>query len=551
MAAALKFGFINPDADADDDAVDEDASTTPPPPTKPTSTTPTTLRLKLKQVVIIHRHGQRTPCHKHDRLKAQLPAPWQQCSLRPFVRALHTVLDNDDQRPVLQQDQPTVPDLHPDNIPEIRIIQGDELDHGHSLYSDETWKAINPKRIGNDCEAGMLTDVGKIHMMEIGKKLRAHYIDRLKFLPQHLNADFNRNHLYVRSTAYLRTIESTQYLLSGLFPLAMREPGPGSDIHIHIRATENAYPDGARCARLKELIRDFQTAGIAATQPLRASLANRISPVLHIDSSIAREAGYHVEVDTHVGGPLGRDLLFEEAVVLADNIICSTAAGDDLPKGLDKHVEADLKRVFFNGFWRMMQDGSDELKRLAIGRFLGDLSKTLESGVAAATAATSSAARMTHEVDSKDTAWPMLAVFSGHDSTLAPLLGVLGAPIVQDVVDSDTDSDTSSTTKVIHKWPGFGAVVALELYEDTSTSSNWLRRHDHYVRVNYNGKPLALPACSNSNSVLNRGHYLGDPTMCKLSTFMSLLQKYTPKNFEAECRATKQIDTTEGRALER
>jgi acid phosphatase len=82
-------------------------------------------------------------------------------------------------------------------------------------------------------------------MNNLGKQLRNLYVDKLGFLPKYLNTDFlhgngvDSGDIYVRSTGYVRTVESVQYLLAGLFPLDKREPGDGSDIAIHIKATEN------------------------------------------------------------------------------------------------------------------------------------------------------------------------------------------------------------------------------------------------------------------------------------------------------------------------
>jgi hypothetical protein len=76
--------------------------------------------LELKQLILIHRHGERTPIK--EAFKDQLPVPWKQCSLQPFVRALHTVLDQEGPEPI-------PPHLQPHNIQEIRIVQGDQLDH--------------------------------------------------------------------------------------------------------------------------------------------------------------------------------------------------------------------------------------------------------------------------------------------------------------------------------------------------------------------------------------------------------------------------------------
>ncbi|KAI9325035.1 histidine phosphatase superfamily [Zopfochytrium polystomum] len=435
--------------------------------------------LTLKQVLFVHRHGQRTPVR--DTLSGYVsPAAWDQCSLAPFLRALHTVLEPDGPPPVS-------PAVAPPNISEIRIIQGDQIDQ--PLFSPRTSAQLAAHRVGTSrCEPGHLTDIGKMHMLSIGAALRAHYVDAVKFLPQHLTSDYlSSQQLYVRSTGYLRTIESTQYLLSGLFPLHTREPGDGAvDIPIHIRAIENAFPKTSDCPKLERLLHEFSSARGAERRDRLKAVGERLETLFPAGTGEPggdNTRSLHKGSDSHV---------FADVVNVVDAATCLRASGLSLPKGLTDNDVAELDALFQAMWWDAFQPDQREIVKLSIGNFIHDLITVMKSGVAGAANS------------------PKFAVFSGHDTTVAPLLGALG-----------------------HRektYPGFGANLALEVFEDSSKTPSWWKRPDHYVRVKYNGIPIVVPSCAKPGA-----HFLGDPKMCTLSAFLATMEESIPKNFKKEC----------------
>jgi acid phosphatase len=58
---------------------------------------------------------------------------------------------------------------------------------------------------------------------------------------------------------------------------------------------------------------------------------------------------------------------------------------------------------------------------------------------------------------------------------------------------------------------------------------------DFYVRIRYNDKIMQVPGCKTEGK-----HLEGDTTFCTLEAFKSIVDKYTPKNWKAEC--TSRLD---------
>ncbi|KAJ3331668.1 hypothetical protein HDU76_002513 [Blyttiomyces sp. JEL0837] len=419
------------------------------------------------------------------------PDAWNVCSLQPFIHALHTVLEPEGKRPIIP------PGPNPPTIATIQIEKGDCLDQ--NLYSETTWKQISLDRKDSVCFPGNLSDIGKIHMMRKGQELRSLYVDKLKFIPPHLTHDFIQNCLYVRSTGYLRTIESVQYLLGGLFPLEKREPGPQSDITIHIRAEENSFPEVRHCPRLKDLLDDFVEAARKKSEPLLTSLTYRLTsrfPRSEITSK--RKSDQSGATVTDSGPSDDQNLSLTEISTILDALLCAQGAGLELPNGVNKTTLDDLKQASLELFWDAFQEGGEEIKKLAIGRFLGDLKDFMGEAVKA----------------KKD--YHHLGIFSAHDTTVGPVLGALN------VFKDD-----------VRAWPPFGLMLTLELFEDKE-KKYYLRGSDHYVRLRNNGVPVAIPACSKKGT-----NYLGDPTLCTFDAFVSSFKTLIPKDFHKECISKK------------
>jgi hypothetical protein len=173
--------------------------------------------LELVHVVVVHRHGDRTPISRKATTYKQSPertAFWE-----TTVPALETVrewgeLNHDETGTFLQRDPAVFPNGH-------------------------------------------LTHVGAEGMRAVGEALRRTYVTELGFLPATLPSNTS-GIVRVRSTRYPRTIQSTQNLLTALYPRAARDTAGGGGAAVEITSRDKdadamTGPSEKRCPRLAEL----------------------------------------------------------------------------------------------------------------------------------------------------------------------------------------------------------------------------------------------------------------------------------------------------------
>lgn len=134
---------------------------------------------KLVSVLLLTRHGARTPLHVLD-------ARFEQAEYKPellddFVRAKY----------------------------ELWTLEDKEFTDSISYYDQ---KNLNNTLKGG-ASRGMLTKVGEEQMFNLGRKIRQKYVENLKFLSN----NYDSNEIYVRSSHYIRTIKSAKSLLSGIY----------------------------------------------------------------------------------------------------------------------------------------------------------------------------------------------------------------------------------------------------------------------------------------------------------------------------------------------
>ncbi|KAJ3390251.1 hypothetical protein HDU80_011317 [Chytriomyces hyalinus] len=459
--------------------------------------------LKMTQVLVLHRHGERVPVRHQTRILG-VERLWRQCSIAPFVHALHTVLDTDNDKDA----HPTVAPLFPPVIGEIRVIHGDPGDADSKFIAG--LKGTNSANEGV-CNPGQLTDIGKATMHSFGASLRREYTDNLNFLPQILDPDFIANKLYVRSTGYVRTIESVQYLLAGLFPLHTRPLGKTGDILIHISARENMYIDMG-CKRLRQILEPFRAAAKANTAEETARIMKKLES-LFPDMGKKETAPVVSSTPGAPAEPLSlaekraKQFNFREIDLFYDTFKCMSASSIPFPPGVTSSDMDSLSHIFMESFIGGIADAATPSKsdlktahtvrKLLMGRFVGDLLHTMDENI------------------KNPKNGVKLGIFSGHDTTIGPLLVSLG------LFEGETRA-----------WPKFASNIAFEVLQDTKRNSNALNAGDEgrYVRVKYNGVAMGLEACKSKGS-----HYMGDPTLCTYKAFSSAMRTLIPKNYEQEC----------------
>ncbi|KIM33840.1 hypothetical protein M408DRAFT_325425 [Serendipita vermifera MAFF 305830] len=347
------------------------------------------------------------------------------------------------------------------------------------------------------CMLGELTDVGRESTHEFGKALRKLYIERLGLLPDLCEDPAS---VYYRSTNVPRTIESLQQIINGLYPDSKRKSR--TQLLVRNAKDENIIPNHFSCKKLERLAVAFSQAAAENLNPTLKPLDKRLSRYLN---------GEPVRID---GKPRASGIL--------DTIRAAKAHGFRVPHAFNDPEVMDLIEYavvteWFGGYKSL------EYRRLAMGPLLDDLQS-----------------KMQKRVDEGERESPNLLVYSTHDTALAGLLSSL------DVFD--------------HRWPEFTAFVTFELFKQEplppvqrasflGLNFNWGRfipsniagrqvkdvgPSEHFVRLRYQNKNLALPFCARDGD-----HLSGFPEFCTLSAFKAHVKELTPEDWDEECLPPK------------
>ena len=167
-----------------------------------------------------------------------------------------------------------------------------------------------------------------------------------------------------------------------------------------------------------------------------------------------------------------------------DTFIALHAHGLPLPEGVTEKDIVDLEK-YANSLWFTGYSRDDTLVKLGVGRFLGELKEFMDKTV-------------------ENKSGVKMAVFSGHDSTVAPLLGAFQ-------IGND-------------RWPPFAANVTVEVLEDKSLNQ-------HFVRTRYNGETKQLPFCQGTGR-----HHPLHSDLCSYETFMKRMDSLIPQDYAQECK---------------
>ncbi|KAG0168619.1 hypothetical protein DFQ28_005104 [Apophysomyces sp. BC1034] len=297
----------------------------------------------------------------------------------------------------------------------------------------------------------------------------------LKFLPD----VFDDKSVYLRSSDYGRTQESVQQLIAGgLYPPEKRAPEFVLKIRTRDPREDNMFPN-PNCHRLRQLAKEFtKTVAEMCADDLR-SISERLKNYVN-----------EVSLDSH---PSANGIL--------DTLVSAQVHGFSIPDDIDDKLLRDVEDVVVKEwFYGAIQ--SQEVRRLGLGRLAGDIQD-----------------RMVRRANGSDKEIGedeyKLAVYSGHDTTVGPLLIILGGFDM--------------------RWPPFGSSIIFELFKQKG-SSGWkglfTKQEDHYVRVRYNNKVLELPGCSDKG----KHHANGDKSLCTLDAFKKIVKDSIPDNWAEECR---------------
>ncbi len=119
----------------------------------------------------------------------------------------------------------------------------------------------------------MLTSFGASQLREVGSRLRDKYINQYKLLPPFIHnpsseqkevsssrassLDISSGKLFARCSNLLRTVQSAQNLLLGLYPEESRAKGTLIPIHTQEIGKETLFPQSS-CRRSKDIINSLE-----------------------------------------------------------------------------------------------------------------------------------------------------------------------------------------------------------------------------------------------------------------------------------------------------
>ncbi|KAJ2806225.1 hypothetical protein H4R20_001769 [Coemansia guatemalensis] len=338
--------------------------------------------------------------------------------------------------------------------------------NGKFGFSNHLWRG--------SCESGELTDRGKHQHNHLGSQLRSIYVDKLGFLPRELNST---DEVYARTTMVWRTKNSAESLFGGLWPKRAITPAKAIPLHSYPERIETMYGNTARCPKLSSLMAQMvDSAGYQKFLRDQGPLMTRLSGIFGVHGSGWDDGWDHYFDVLNARQCHGMDLPCSS----------SDVPGSTQISGQQCATADDVAQVSHNANYEFAYKYRDHplaqtYTRLNIGSFVGTLREQMESHIAG------KAGNL------------KFALYSGHDSTIWPLLVLLGA-------------DDKSIL-----WPPYASNLALELW----------KKHDggRVVRVIFNGQVLRLKEnwC--------------DMNACPLEKFFARINDYIPSDITAECNA--------------
>lgn len=288
------------------------------------------------------------------------------------------------------------------------------------------------------CHKGELTILGKMQAFELGKDLRQRYCDELGFLP----AEYSQGDISAHTTNMARTVQTLTGVVSGLYPdVPDSSPLQVTTVGDH---EEFMYANSAGCPQLKLLMKENRK---GVQELLRESEEfKRLSKEIEERSDGAVTPPFNV-------------------IDLYDAFTAVRSHGKKLPEWMDLKLYADIEALAVRRINLLFNPNSAHLAdvlHLGMGRLLQELVQNMESCI------TGSSSEKLH-------------LFSGHDTTVVPLLAAFGMEL--------------------DHWPPYASHVELELWQcpsDSNTSA-------YYVRVVYNGDEVTWPGLA-AGEMCDLGH---------------------------------------------
>ncbi|KAK1709759.1 acid phosphatase [Colletotrichum lupini] len=334
------------------------------------------------------------------------------------------------------------------------------------------------------CAHGELTDTGRITAMKLGRQLRKLYVEQLNFMPATLD---DPAMICLRSTQYQRTFSTMQHVFRGLYPSQFIN-GHEEDIKVFVAdpRDETLLPPEDFDERFAELLQEFTR---------RAAIKWNSSPEMQfINRQIGRwmPNGIPVAVDS-------KPLKLHGVLDTISAVSATPRPGDYLPAGfLDPKMRVIMEKICaeeeFAGYVY-----SEEFRSLGVGRILGEIIQRM-----------SSVANQVDQVSDRTKA-PRMLLFACHDSTIAGMLGSLGA-----MKDPDWF------------WPPYTAHITMELFRRVGENAaqceaSILNGCTWYVRLKYQSQTVTLPCGSGEGN-----HFPEYQDIRTLAAFKDVIESFAP-----------------------
>ncbi|KAJ2779825.1 hypothetical protein H4R18_003786 [Coemansia javaensis] len=372
------------------------------------------------------------------------------------------------------------------------------------------------------CAMGQLTDTGLDSLQRTGDHLRRLYVERLALVPRDGSSG-----VYVRTTDYTRVVQSACALLGGLFPT-------GRELPLFDGGFLARHPIYTRAHAAETMHGNFGCAGFAR---------------LFADSCIARARRQAAWVDAvyrqtaaleSIGAQAQRILdapEFGSSIhPVYDELTALAAHGEPLPADVTR-AHRDLLGAAAHLQW-LAPVLSVAGQRVGFGPLLAEITCTMDQAARGAFASPMGP-QAAHDLrlapgavrsDPAPPPVPRLALYGGHDVTIAPLAHIMGRP-------------------AHGNWLPFASTLTFELLRDARehpapatprAESSLLPPGvagpppaNQYVRVTLNDEDIVVPTCA----ARGKHHPELGPAVCTLAAFYEHMAHVTPSASElaAEC----------------
>ena len=363
-----------------------------------------------------------------------------------------------DRTPLFVLPAPLEVDWHCD-LRHLTTVNNDthSVDEVSRLYR-KNYMAEEEQLPGN-CATGELTSVGAQQHQQLGAKIRHRYVDEFGLLPPEVDPSV----MFLRSTDVPRTLASAMNFLEGLYPSLRELPKTGgleSILDIFTMAFQNEFllPTSVYCPIFAEKLKEAQKL------PEWENYFQKLQPLA---KQLEKAWNLTTPIGTSFAGPY-------------DTSWCRFSHQKPLPPLVDLSVLKTLSDAAL--FQITFPYSLNSVAQYGLGKLFQMILHNME---------TTQAGTNPHK----------FMLYSGHDTTIGPVLAALGIPLTE--------------------YPPYASHILVELFQNTTDGS-------YHVGLQYNGEDVSSLECPTP------------PQLCPWSSFVLSLIRNIPPNFGPACQPTSE-----------